>query len=291
VRYAFIKQHDQEYSVRCMCRVMQVHASGYYAWKAAPQSPRTLDDLRLLGLLKQAWLESGGVYGSRKLTLDMRDLGERCGKHRVARLLKSEGLRSQTGYGRRPGVQGCKPAVVAPNHLQRQFKVAEPNQSWVTDITYIRTHEGWLYLAVVVDLFSRQVVGWSMGSRIDTGLVLDALLMALWRRQPQSPVIVHSDQGCQFTGHEWQTFLRDHNLVSSMSRRGNCYDNAVAESFFQLLKRERIRRRIYATRSDARADVFNYIEMFYNSQRRHSSAAGLSPVEFEQRHSQRLKSV
>ena len=152
----------------------------------------------------------------------------------------------------------------------------------------IRTHEGWLYLAVVVDLFSRQVVGWSMGSRIDTSLVLDALLMALWPHQSRAPVIVHSDQGCQFTGHEWQTFLRDHNLVSSMSRRGNCHDNAVAESFFQLLKRERIRRRVYATRDDARADVFNYIEMFYNSQSRHSSAAGLSPVEFEQRHSQRL---
>ncbi len=291
MKYAFIEQHKQDHSVRRMCKVMQLHPSGYYAWKTEPQSSRVKDDQRLLGLLKQAWLESGGVYGYRKLTLDMRDLGERCGKHRVARLLKGEGLRSQTGYGRRPGMPGGKPAMVAPNHLQRQFTVTEPNRSWVTDITYIRTHEGWLYLAVVVDLFSRQVVGWSMGSRIDTSLVLDALLMALWRRQPQAPVLVHSDQGCQFTGHEWQTFLRDHNLVSSMSRRGNCHDNAVAESFFQLLKRERIRRRIYTSRSDARSDVFNYIEMFYNSQRRHSSAAGLSPVEFEQRHSQRLKSV
>lgn len=142
MRYAFIKQHAQEHSVRRMCKVMQLHPSGYYAWKAAPQSPRAKDDQRLLGLLKQAWLESGGVYGYRKLTLDMRDLGERCGKHRVARLLKIEGLRSQTGYGRRSGLRGGKPAVVAPNHLQRQFKVDEPNQSWVTDITYIRTHEG-----------------------------------------------------------------------------------------------------------------------------------------------------
>ena len=291
MRYAFIKQHEQEHSVRRMCKVMQLHPSGYYAWKAAPQSLRAKDDQRLLGLLKQAWLESGGVYGYRKLTLDMRDLGERCGKHRVARLLKIEGLRSQTGYSRRPGLRGGKPAVVAPNHLQRQFKVAQPNQSWVTDITYIRTHEGWLYLAVVVDLFSRQVVGWSMGSRIDTSLVLDALLMALWRRRPQASVTVHSDQGCQFTGHEWQTFLREHNLVSSMSRRGNCHDNAVAESFFQLLKRERVRRQVYATRSDARADVFNYIEMFYNPKRRHGTAGDTSPVEFERRHSQRLTGV
>lgn len=291
MRYAFIKGHEQEHSVRRMCKVMQVHPSGFYAWKAEPASPREHDDRRLLGLLKHAWLESGGVYGYRKLTLDMRDLGERCGKHRVARLLKREGLRSQTGYRRRPGIRGGKPAVVAPNHLQRQFAVDEPNRAWVTDITYIRTHEGWLYLAVVVDLFSRQVVGWSMSSRIDTALVLEALLMALWRRQPQTSVTLHSDQGCQFTSHEWQDFLREHNLVSSMSRRGNCHDNAVAESFFQLLKRERIRRQIYATRDAARSDVFNYIEMFYNAKRRHGTAGGTSPVEFERRHSQRLRSV
>ena len=188
-------------------------------------------------------------------------------------------------------MRGGKPAVVAPNHLQRQFTVAEPNQCWVTDITYIRTHEGWLYLAVVVDLFSRQVVGWSMGSRIDTALVLDALVMALWRRRPKQSVTVHSDQGSQFTGHDWQDFLRDHNLISSMSRRGNCHDNAVAESFFQLLKRERIRRQVYSTRDAAKTDVFNYIEMFYNPKRRHGTAGDISPVEFERRHSQRLKSV
>lgn len=181
--------------------------------------------------------------------------------------------------------------MVAPNHLQRQFAVAQPNQSWVTDITYIRTHEGWLYLAVVVDLFSRQVAGWSMGGRIYTSLVLDALLMAPWRRQPKESVTVHSDQGCQFTGHEWQTFLRDHNLVSRMTRRGNCHDNAVAESFFPLLKRERIRRQVYATRNDARADVFNYIEMVYNPKRRHGTAGDSWPVEFERRHSQRLTGV
>jgi putative transposase len=291
VRYAFIKRHEQEHSVRRLCETMGVHPSGYYAWSAQPMSPRAQDDQRLVGLLKHAWLESGGVYGYRKITLDMRDLGERCGKHRVARLLKREGLRSQTGYRRRPGSRGGKPAVVAPNHLQRQFIVEAPNQSWVTDITYIRTHEGWLYLAVVIDLFSRQVIGWSMGHRIDTALVLNALLMALWRRQPREAVTVHSDQGSQFTGHDWQDFLRDHNLRSSMSRRGNCHDNAVAESFFQLLKRERIRRQIYPTRDQARTDVFNYIEMFYNPKRRHNTAGDLSPVEFERRHFQRLGSV
>ena len=274
-----------------MCRVLRLHPSGYYAWKAQPQSARAQDDRRLLGLLKHAWLESGGVYGYRKLTLDMRELGERCSKHRVAKLLKQEGLQAQRGYRRRSSSRGGQPAVVAPNVLEQQFSVEMPNQAWVTDITYIRTHEGWLYLAVVVDLFSRQVVGWSMGSRIDTALALDALVMALWRRRPEQPVTVHSDQGSQFTGHDWQDFLRDHKLICSMSRRGNCHDNAVAESFFQLLKRERIRRQIYPTRDDARADVFNYIEMFYNPKRRHGTAGDTSPVEFERRHSQRLKSV
>lgn len=231
------------------------------------------------------------MYGYRKLTLDMRDLGERRGKHRVARFLKREGLRSQTGYRRGPSIRGGKPAVVATNHLQRQFTVAEPNQSWVTDITYLRTHKGWLYLAVVVDLFSRQLVGWSMSSRIDIQLVLDALPMVLWRRRQQTAVTVHSDQGCQFTGHEWQTFLRDRNLVSSMSRRGNCHDNVVTENFFQLLKRKRIRRQINPTRDAARSDVFNDIESFYYARRRNGTADATSSVEFERRRFQRLKTV
>jgi putative transposase len=161
----------------------------------------------------------------------------------------------------------------------------------VTDITYIRTYEGWLYLATVLDLFSRQVVGWSMSSRIDAHLAMQALLMAVWRRKPANEVLVHSDQGCQYTSHDWQDFLAEHGLVSSMSRRGNCHDNAVAESFFQLLKRERIKRKIYATRADARQDIFDYIEMFYNPKRRHGFNEKLSPVEFERRHFERLGSV
>lgn len=180
---------------------------------------------------------------------------------------------------------------MAPNHLQRQFDVTEPNKVWVTDITYIRTHEGWLYLAAVLDLFSRQVIGWSMGSRIDRELALNALLMAVWRRQPKQTVMVHSDQGSQFSSYDWRDFLKAHNLEQSMSRRGNCHDNAVAESFFQLLKRERVRRRIYVTRDEARQDIFDYIEMFYNPKRRHSSSNDLSPVEYEKQYFQRLSSV
>jgi putative transposase len=148
---------------------------------------------------------------------------------------------------------------VAPNQLQQQFDTAQPDQTWVTDITYIKTHEGFLYLAVVIDLYSRRVVGWSMQSRMHMDLVLSALLMAVWRRKPRSKVIIHSDQGSQFTSHEWQKFLQTHNLEASMSRRGNCHDNAVAESFFQLLKRERITRRTYKDRTEARQDVFDYI--------------------------------
>ncbi|KMJ47468.1 transposase, partial [Vogesella sp. EB] len=161
---------------------MSVHPSGYYAWKASPHSLRASEDQRLLGQIKQAWLESGCIYGYRKVHDDLQALGERCGKHHVARWMKREGLRSQTGYHRRPGHYRGRPAVVAPNHLQRQFTVDAPNKAWVTDITYIRTHEGWLYLAVVLDLFSRQVIGWSMQSRIDREQVLNALLMAVWRR-------------------------------------------------------------------------------------------------------------
>ena len=276
--------------MRRLCEVLNVHPSGYYAWKRSPVSARAKEDQRLLGLVKQSWLESGGVYGYRKVTVDVRDLGESSGKHRVYRLMKSEGLRSMTGYRKRKGNYG-RPSIVAPNQLQQNFDVEKPNQAWVSDITYIRTHEGWLYLAVVIDLFSRQVIGWSMSSRIDTELVIGALLMAVWRRQPEGRVVVHSDQGCQYSSHDWRSFTDAHNLEISMSRRGNCYDNAVAESFFQLLKRERIRRRIYMNRDEARQDVFHYIEMFYNPKRRHGYTNDVSPVEYERQYFVGLETV
>ncbi|GFM92450.1 transposase [Pseudomonas cichorii] len=270
---------------------LKVHPSGYYAWLSEPQSARAKDDQRLLGLIKHSWLESGGVYGYRKIHDDLREVGEDCGRHRVARLMRLEGLRSQTGYRRRPRKYGGKPAVVSPNLLKRQFDLVEPNKVWVTDITYIRTYEGWLYLAVVLDLFSRQVVGWSMKSQMTSDLAIDALLMAVWRRKPKQEVMVHSDQGSQYSSSDWRSFLKANNLVASMSRRGNCHDNAVAESFFQLLKRERIKRKIYTTRQDARSDVFDYIEMFYNVKRRHGFNNQLSPVEFEKRYVMSLQGV
>ena len=276
--------------VRQLCRIFDVHPSGFYAWIKEPTSLRERRDIKLTGLIKQFWLESGSVYGYRKLHSDLQDVGEKCGINRVHKLMRQEGIKAQVGY-RKPRHRVGNQHVVVPHRLQREFNPAAPNTAWVTDITYIKTHEGWLYLAVVLDLFSRKIVGWSMQSLMTKQLVLDALLMAVWRRKPKSEVMVHSDQGSQYTSYEWQSFLAEHGLEGSMSRRGNCHDNAVAESFFQLLKRERIKKRVYSTRQDARADIFNYIEMFYNVKRKHGSNNLLSPLHFESQYAEQLRSV
>jgi putative transposase len=245
-----------------------VHFSGFYAWLKAPLSNRAREDIRQTELIKQAWNHSGKVYGYRKLHDDLRDQGEVCSQNRVARLANLAGIAAQIGYRRRPGRYGGGPAIVAENRLEQKFDASAPDCVWVTDITYIKTYE---------------VVGWAMQSRMTTDLALQALLMAVWRRKPKNTVTLHSDQGSQFTSHEWQTFLDQHNMQASMSRRGNCYDNAVAESFFHLLKREKIRRKTYATRDQARQDVFEYIEMFYNPKRKHTHNGMLSPIDFEVR--------
>ncbi|HDL6700409.1 TPA: IS3 family transposase, partial [Yersinia enterocolitica] len=286
LRYAFIRDNTCCWPVRLLCRVLDVHPSGFYAWLQQPHSQRHQADLRLTGQIKQFWLESGCVYGYRKIHLDLRDSGQQCGVNRVWRLMKRVGIKAQVGY-RSPRARKGEASIVSPNRLQRQFNPDAPDESWVTDITYIRTHEGWLYLAVVVDLFSRKIIGWSIQSRMTKDIVLNALLMAVWRRNPQKQVLVHSDQGSQYTSHEWQSFLKSHGLEGSMSRRGNCHDNAVAESFFQLLKRERIKKKIYGTREEARSDIFDYIEMFYNSKRRHGSSEQMSPTEYENQYYQR----
>ncbi|MBB9653976.1 IS3 family transposase [Escherichia coli] len=290
LRYAFIRDNSCCWPVRLLCRVLDVHPSGFYAWLQQPHSQRHQADLRLTGQIKQFWLESGCVYGYRKIHLDLRDSGQQCGVNRVWRLMKRIGIKAQVGY-RSPRARKGEASIVSPNRLQRQFNPDAPDERWVTDITYIRTHEGWLYLAVVVDLFSHKIIGWSMQSRMTKDIVLNALLMAVWRRNPQKQVLVHSDQGSQYTSHEWQSFLKSHGLEGSMSRRGNCHDNAVAESFFQLLKRERIKKKIYGTREEARSDIFDYIEMFYNSKRRHGSSEQMSPTEYENQYYQRLGSV
>lgn len=274
-----------------MCRALQVERSGFYAWQEKPKSKRQIEDERLLGLVKQFWIESGFSYGYRNITLDLKDHGESCGKNRIYRIMRHAGIRSQRGYRKHRGFTGGDLSHVAPNTLDRQFEVNRPNKAWVTDFTYIRTHEGWLYLTVVLDLFSRQVVGWSMKSNPRADLVIDALLMAIWRRKPKERVLIHSDQGVQYTCSDWRKFLTDNNLEASMSRRGNCHDNAVAESFFSLLKGERIKRKIYKDRNEARAEIFNYIEFFYNPKRRHGSNNGLSPIQFEKQYFEELESV
>jgi putative transposase len=264
-----------------MCRCLRIQPSGFYAWLKAPLSKRAEEDARQTELLRTAWKDSGKVYGYRKLHDDLLDQGETCCPNRVARLTSLAGIRAEIGYKRRPGVHGGRPSMAVDNTLDRQFDVAAPGKAWVTDITYIKTCEGFAYLAVVLDLYSRRVIGWSMQSRQTTEVVLQALHMAVWRRRPKDKVLIHSDLGSQFTSMEWASFLKHHNLEPSMSRRGNCHDNAVAESFFNLLKRERIRRKTYRTRDEASQDVFDYIEMFYNPTRKHVRNGMLSPVEFE----------
>lgn len=263
-----------------MCRVLQVPRSGFYAWLHRPLSDRAIEDQRLLGVIRDSYVASGGVYGSPRVFLDLREAGERCGRHRVARIMREHKIKALRGYQAPRRVVG-RPSIIAPNKLQREFTVAEPDRVWVTDITYVRTWQGWLYLAAVMDLYSRSIVGWSMKATLARELVIDALLMAVWRRRPRQKVLVHSDQGCQYGSDDWLRFCQAHNLEPSMSRRGNCWDNAVAESFFSSLKKERIRKRIYRTRDLAKADVFDYIEVFYNRTRRHSHLGGVSPEAFE----------
>ncbi|WP_080504548.1 IS3 family transposase [Granulibacter bethesdensis] len=263
VRYAFIAEHRDRFGVRAMCRCLAVQPSGFYAWPKSPLSRRAREDARQTELRRRAWRDSGKVYGYRKLHDDLLDHGETCCPNRVARLTRLAGIKAQIGYKRRPWSHGGKPSLAVDNTLDRQFDVAAPDR------------------ACVIDLYSRRVVGWSMQSRQTTDVVLQALHMAVWRRKPKQRVLIHSDQGSQFTSMEWAAFIRAHDLEHSMSRRGNCHDNAVAESFFSSLKRERIRRRTYKTREEARQDVFDYVEMFYNPVRKQVRNGMLSPVAFE----------
>jgi len=279
--YEFISAHRKSYDVRTMCNALGVTRSGYYAWLQNPTSRRAQEDARLLRLIRASVKASHGVYGSPRVFLDLREAGETCSKHRVARLMRVNKIRALHGYRTRHYSAG-KPAAIAPDLVKRNFDVIRPNKVWVTDITYIRTWEGWLYLAVVMDLFSRLIVGWATRSTLRRELVLDAVLMAVRRRRPRDTVI-HSDQGCQYGSDDWRRFCRTNSLEPSMSRRGNCWDNAVAESFFASLKKELIKKRIYKNRELAAKEVSDYIESFYNRARRHRHLGGVSPEDFEAR--------
>ncbi len=268
MKYQTVDRCRDAYPVRMMCRCLKVSPSGYYGWRSRPLSPRAKDSQRLAARIHALHAESDGVLGSPRIREDLRYEGERCSLNRVARLMRVSGIQGIPIKRRhRSKVSSSRPGDVQ-NHLGRDFAATEPNTKWVTDITYIRVTDTWLYLCVVVDLHSGIVVGWSMSRCQDRHLVLQAVLMALWQREDQAPVILHSDRGCQFTSDDYQRFLAGHNLTCSMSAAGSCADNAAAESFFGMLKRERVNRRQYRTRAEARADVFDYIERFHNPRRR-----------------------
>ena len=280
--YEVIKAQRASFPVEMMCRVLEVAPSGYYAWLKQPLSHRAQEDARLLRLIRASFVASHGIYGAPRVFLDLREAGETCSKHRVARLMRENGLRAVHGYRTRRWAVG-KPAVLIPNLLQRRFTVSRPNRVWVTDITYVRTWQGWLYLAVIMDLFSRKIVGWAARPTIHREVVLDAVLMAVRARRPRG-TLIHSDQGTQFGSDAWRRFCRSHRLEPSMSRKGNCWDNAVAEAFFGSLKKELIKKQIYKSRDLATAAIGDYIETFYNRSRRHSHLGGLSPEQFETAH-------
>jgi len=273
-----------------MCRVFKIHRSGFYAWMDTPLSDHALEDQRLLKLIKAFFEASGGTYGSPWIHRDLLDAGETCSVHRVARLMRENKLKAQISYKRRY-IKGGKLGSIADNVLDRNFSPEKPNQAWVSDITYVRTHEGFLYVATVLELFSRRIVGWSMDKNIDRHLVIRALMMAVLQRQPTEKVLVHSDQGSQYGSADYLAFLKANNLEPSMSRRGNCHDNAVAESFFATFKKRVTQRKIYTTRDEARLEIFNFIEMFYNPIKRHSHTGGVSPVKFEEDYFSQLESV
>ena len=264
-----------------MCRVLEVSTSGYYDWRKRPESQRQKQDRRLVVEIKAIHRESRRSYGSPRIHDELKGRGLHCGKKRVARLMRLHGIQAKQTRRFKATTDSKHTLPIAENVLDRRFTPSAPDVVWSADITYIPTRQGWLYLAVVLDLFSRRVVGWSMKRRLDRSLVLDALQMALRGRSPGPGLIHHSDRGSQYASGDYQALLEAQQMICSMSRRGNCWDNAPVESFFSTLKRELVHHRRYQTRAEARADIFEYIEVWYNRRRRHSSLGYKSPVDYE----------
>ena len=281
MKFGFIQTEKAIYPVRALCRTLLVSASGFYAWCRRGLSRRTQEDAALKVEIRAAHAASGKRYGSPRIHADLKADDQHVGRKRVARLMREEGIEGQRKRRFRVTTDSRHSHPVAANQLNRNFTASAPNKVWVTDITYIWTREGWLYLAAILDLFSRRVVGWSMDSSIDRTLALDALAMALKTRRPEPGLLHHSDRGVQYASADYQSQLRERGMVCSMSRKGDCWDNAVAESFFSTLKAELVHRTDYVSRSQARASVFEYIEAFYNGRRRHSALGYVSPVEHE----------
>ena len=282
MKYGFVHAHQQQFRITSMCRVLQVSRSGYYAWVSAGPTRRQERDAALLGEIERVHQARREAYGAKKTWHELNRQGIACGKHRVARIRKQAGIEARRKRRFRRTVEHHQTAPPAPNLLERQFVALAPNQIWVGDFTYIRTRGGWLYLAALLDLYSRKVVGWSMGERPTVELTLAALNMALLHRQPAPGLIHHSDQGAQYSAGQYRDALLRHGLQASMSAKGTPHDNAVAESFFSNLKNELVHHVVFESRGHARAAIFDYIEVFYNRQRIHQTLDFVSPVEFEQ---------
>lgn len=282
MKFACILAEKAHFPVSLMCNCLQVSRSGFYAWLRRPPSQRSRENDALLVRIREAHDLSRRRYGSPRVHKALRKEGESAGRHRIARLMRLAGLRGKKKRNFVRTTDSRHDQPVAANVLDRCFDVKAPNTAWASDITYIPTGEGWLFLAVVLDLYSRRVVGWAMSDVIDTRLAVSALEMALAQRQPGTGLLHHSDRGTQYASHEYQLLLHQRGIQSSMSRVGDCWDNAVAESFFATLKTELVHDRRYATRQEAKAEVFEYIEVFYNRQRLHSSLGYETPVAFEE---------
>lgn len=283
MRYVFVRDHRRQFPVNAMCRVLEAPRSGFYAWLSSPESERVRTDRRLLVKIKELHQQSDRTYGSPRITEALRTDEMPVNHKRVERLMAEHGIRSVHRRKYRVTTDSSHTAPVAPNLLERHFEAAAPNQKWVADITYLWTEEGWLYLAAVMDLYSRRIVGYSMGPRLKPELVLEALDMALRRRRPGPGLLHHSDRGSQYAAKVYRQALARWGLVCSMSRKGDCFDNAVMESFFKTMKVERVYQRRYVTREQARRDVPQWIEGFYNSWRLHSALGHVSPAEFEKK--------
>jgi putative transposase len=280
MRFAFIAKHRGIWPVAWMCEALGVSRSGFHAWLSRAPSQRARDDDEIGAKVRASHVGSYRTYGARRVWHDLLAGGISCGLHRIERLMRAQGLRARPRRRGLPKDHGER-SVIANNVLDRQFTADRPNQKWVADFTYIWTAEGWLYVAAVIDLFSRRVVGWSMSDTMTAQLVTDALIMAIWRRGKPDALLHHSDQGSQYTSEQFQRLMVDNGVTCSMSRSGNVWDNAAMESFFSSLKTERVGRKVYRTRAQAKADVFDYVECFYNPTRRHSTLGYLSPIDFE----------
>jgi putative transposase len=281
MRFQFIDNQRNAFPVRRMCNELDVSPSGYYAWRERPPSAREMANQELYTKIRAVYDDNHGVYGSPRIYRELKDQGIPCSQNRIARLMRLRGLRAKQAKRFRSTTKRNQAHPVAPNLLKRHFVAERPNQKWLTDITYIPTQEGWLYLAAILDLYTRRVVGWAMSDRMTSDLTISALKMALRQYQPMSGLLHHSDQGSQYTDRNYQALLKDHGIQASMNSVGSWYDNAPMESFFGTLKSELVHHRVYQTRDEARNDLFFYVEAFYNRRRRHSVLDYLSPHTYE----------